>query len=337
MSYESVNKIKSLQQHIETFTGKSYSDLTAAVQELKNGYGSSGGGSGIIEVPELPTENIDESAVYRVIESEVIEDTQVYLYYFGTAMTLQQFLEWYKSVRATVNIYVVDELSNMLETDGVTMSVVNAYVLESSGVAYVNIPDSGGIVSLGQLVLGSTAYDRGWAETKDHMSSTGMYSVPPVCFEIEKYFVRENGEWRELTAYVYTLDNTQLEYVSGNLTKMMFSASEILSGECTEIDENWFIKRNGEYVTMLKRYIFSETYLRKATIPQFIESVQDYVFYSCYDLETVTFKGTPKINPYALSECPNLTTINVPWSEGEVANAPFGAYNATINYNYTGE
>lgn len=39
MSYESVNKIKSLQQHIETFTGKSYGDLTAAVQELKNGYG----------------------------------------------------------------------------------------------------------------------------------------------------------------------------------------------------------------------------------------------------------------------------------------------------------
>lgn len=42
MSYESVNKIKSLQQGIETVTGESYGDLTTAVQALKNGYGSSG-------------------------------------------------------------------------------------------------------------------------------------------------------------------------------------------------------------------------------------------------------------------------------------------------------
>lgn len=65
--YKSVNKIKSLQQGIETFTGKSYGDLTAAVQALKNGYGS----SGIIEVSELPTENIDENAVYKVSGDEV--------------------------------------------------------------------------------------------------------------------------------------------------------------------------------------------------------------------------------------------------------------------------
>ena len=32
--------------------------------------------------------------------------------------------------------------------------------------------------------------------------------------------------------------------------------------------------------------------------------------------------------------CDNLTTINVPWSEGAVENAPWGATNATINYNY---
>ena len=34
--------------------------------------------------------------------------------------------------------------------------------------------------------------------------------------------------------------------------------------------------------------------------------------------------------------CTNLTTINVPWAEGAVAGAPWGATNATINYNYTG-
>jgi hypothetical protein len=50
---------------------------------------------------------------------------------------------------------------------------------------------------------------------------------------------------------------------------------------------------------------------------------------------TWTFEGTPdSIGDNALS---TLTgTINVPWAEGEVANAPWGATTATINYNYTG-
>lgn len=54
-------------------------------------------------------------------------------------------------------------------------------------------------------------------------------------------------------------------------------------------------------------------------------------------LTSITFLGTPdSINSKAF---PNkkLTTINVPWSEGAVANAPWGATNATINYNYKGE
>lgn len=38
----------------------------------------------------------------------------------------------------------------------------------------------------------------------------------------------------------------------------------------------------------------------------------------------------------AFEGCTNLTAINVPWAEGAVANAPWGATNATINYNYTG-
>ena len=55
-------------------------------------------------------------------------------------------------------------------------------------------------------------------------------------------------------------------------------------------------------------------------------------------LESVTFLGTPStIVNNAFHNCSNLTTINVPWAEGAVANAPWGATNATINYNYTEE
>lgn len=61
-------------------------------------------------------------------------------------------------------------------------------------------------------------------------------------------------------------------------------------------------------------------------------------FYGCTGLETVTFGATASaISSTAFKNCTALTTINVPWAEGEVANAPWGASNATINYNYTGE
>lgn len=53
-------------------------------------------------------------------------------------------------------------------------------------------------------------------------------------------------------------------------------------------------------------------------------------------LTSVTFKGTPtSIASNAFSSCGNLKTINVPWAEGAVSGAPWGATGATINYNYT--
>ena len=69
-----------------------------------------------------------------------------------------------------------------------------------------------------------------------------------------------------------------------------------------------------------------------------LTSVVNNAFYDCTGLTNITFKSTPtSIGNRAFYGCTNLTTINVPWAEGAVANAPWGATNATINYNYTGE
>lgn len=68
-----------------------------------------------------------------------------------------------------------------------------------------------------------------------------------------------------------------------------------------------------------------------------ITKIEGQAFGGCTGLTTVTFKGTPtSIITNAFNGCTNLTVINVPWAEGEVAYAPWGATNATINYNYTG-
>ena len=77
--------------------------------------------------------------------------------------------------------------------------------------------------------------------------------------------------------------------------------------------------------------------LALTTLPSGITNINNAAFYGCTSLASLTFEGTPEnIWERAFAECNNLTTINVPWAEGAVANAPWGATNATINYGYTG-
>ena len=72
-------------------------------------------------------------------------------------------------------------------------------------------------------------------------------------------------------------------------------------------------------------------------IPPNFERTASYAFTGCSNLKTITFRGKPiSISPTTFGSCTNLLTINVPWAEGEVGGAPWGATNATINYNYTG-
>lgn len=69
-----------------------------------------------------------------------------------------------------------------------------------------------------------------------------------------------------------------------------------------------------------------------------IQRIESEAFYYCAYLTDVTFEGTPtQIADDTFERCSRLKTINVPWAEGEVANAPWGATGATINYNYVVE
>lgn len=83
------------------------------------------------------------------------------------------------------------------------------------------------------------------------------------------------------------------------------------------------------------RNIFSGT---KLEIPASLEELFDLAFYQCNcpAIATITFKGTPTSIAANAMQNSSITTINVPWAEGAVANAPWGATSATINYNYTG-
>lgn len=78
--------------------------------------------------------------------------------------------------------------------------------------------------------------------------------------------------------------------------------------------------------------------LASITLPPALATIGDYAFANCTGLETVRFTSTVSSIPGGVfSGCTKLSTIYVPWSQGQVANAPWGANNATIIYDYTGE
>lgn len=80
------------------------------------------------------------------------------------------------------------------------------------------------------------------------------------------------------------------------------------------------------------------TGITKMVLPSTLTDLGGYVFYKCSNLTEVTFKSKPKMMySTVFYNCTQTgLVINVPWASGEVSGAPWGATNATINYNYTG-
>nr|DAK87092.1 MAG TPA: leucine-rich repeat protein [Caudoviricetes sp.] len=90
-------------------------------------------------------------------------------------------------------------------------------------------------------------------------------------------------------------------------------------------------------ITSIGDYVFRNcTSLASITLPPALTTIGNYAFSNCTGLKTVRFTSTVSSIPNGVfSGCTKLSTIYVPWSQGEVANAPWGANNATIIYDYT--
>ena len=70
-------------------------------------------------------------------------------------------------------------------------------------------------------------------------------------------------------------------------------------------------------------------------IPKGVRFIHSNAFQNNRKLTKLTFLGTPEIiRNNVFAGCENLVEINVPWAEATVANAPWGAENAQINYNW---
>ena len=147
-----------------------------------------------------------------------------------------------------------------------------------------------------------------------YMSSLVITSLPDTVESIGEQAFRD----------CYDLGLTKLPSMLKSIGNYAFRQAVIYIAELSEsletIGSYAFLNRSGLTIN---------------TIPSSVKTLNASCFQGCPNLTDITFKGTPEtISQTAFSGCINLITINVPWSEGEVANAPWGASNATINYNH---
>ena len=199
--------------------------------------------------------------------------------------------------------YKGSTIAEMSDTGSKTLKTAGKYCEGDIGVSYVK-PSSGGSDELVKQLV----QDRSRTVTITIPSDIGITKIAKYAFAYSSY------NKINLPEGVTEIDNYAF-YECSQIPTIVLPQS---------------ITKIGVYA-----FGFCEN-LRRITFPQNLETIQSSAFSNCKLLSSVTFKGTPTtINSTAFGSCTNLTTINVPWAEGAVANAPWGATNATINYNYT--
>lgn len=179
-------------------------------------------------------------------------------------------------------------------------------------------------------------YDVGHEEGYAHGHSDGWGAGIMLSEPMRKYYNNETNDV-ELPSGVTHLRASAFR-LHGLLTRIsgldeVTVVDSYAFADCKALTEISMPKVNN----IVSRAFYSCSALAKVYMPK-VTRIQNQVFYNCTSLTSITFQSTPtSIDSTAFSGCTNLKTINVPWAEGKVANAPWGAANATINYNYMGE
>ena len=129
------------------------------------------------------------------------------------------------------------------------------------------------------------------------------------CTEIETFRAPE----------LLTLSNSMFQDCTSLYAGQMMDLS-VIAPKCQTIDSRCFQGCN----------------MSEIRLPQTLKKTNTYAINRNSNLTKVYFTGKPagiSLGGATFDMLNNLGDIYVPWSEGEVANAPWGANNATIHYN----
>lgn len=280
--------------------------------------GGGGGGSGIIDVTELPTENIDENAVYRVTK----ESAQLYAASPADGMTIsiEEFLSLQMGADHT-EIVAVEELENVPLSGG-EPPVFYIHVLKSTGVGYINIAGEATTLSAG--LFGGEIPDKGWIDDISSATELGIYAVVGERF-VER-FVYLGSAWVKIEAPIedlkFILNGDGVSYSVAANHYNLFGTVEIPAEynglPVTEVAINGFKNRYG---------------IEKIILPSSVKIINDSAFRGCAALKGIVDAedqtatgghGVTVIDDYAFYDCCSLVTGGIPVNLKTIGDRAFG-------------
>lgn len=262
------------------------------------------GGYGIIDVETLPTENIDENAVYRTTET-IVGEPEVYLVgNEGVTGPLADLLAA-QGMPAVVTATLVSELPETM-TPAVLgdACIFPLYVLESDGMAYMSTTGSSADAMPFGMVLtgGQSGLDKGWSNDITSETEMGIYCVRGEGYHAVHYWNYRDNAWSEFAPVV-------------NVTAL--PTENIVHNTCYHITDEtspdankYFVYQNDDWLEWSKGPGVCEILSDEATghlkLPEGVTRIAPY---ACYGrkYDNITLPSTVEyIGDYAFSNIPNL-------------------------------
>ena len=189
---------------ITNYTKPTGFDGTKLVMSAGSGNGGNSVG-GIVDVAELPTENINDNAIYRVETSTVgCEDIYVFTDGLDAPVTIPDMFKVVDpSLEAIVKIHTVDELpGELLPMDAATYTM-HIYVVRDTGIGYINATYEGNDEAPSRAPMSvymddyanlSRGPDKGWIDSVEDITEYGVYALR--CNVVDyTYYIHKNGIW----------------------------------------------------------------------------------------------------------------------------------------------
>ena len=244
-----------------------------------------------------------------------------------------------------------DSSGNLIDVNMVGYTKVRAYLFQScSKLALTSLPS--GITSIGNYAFYNCS-NLALTDLPSGITSIGKYafrnctkltltSLPSGVTSIGEYafYGCTNLELTSLPSGVTSIGNYAFYNCSNLALTTLYYGLKSIGNNAFNGCTNLALTSFPNSITSIGLYAFRGCTKLPSTIvlPSSLTTLQDGAFKDV-NVTTITFKRkvTSLTNRMLqIADYPYLTTINVPWSEGEVNYAPWGATNATINYNYTG-
>jgi hypothetical protein len=200
--------------------------LDAKLTELANNAGSGGGGGGIIDVAELPTEGIDESALYRVLVGTV----------------------YYGEYKQQTKVHIVNGLPETGENVSADMKTIDhTYYNTADGVEYVYMSETlaSAVGMAGGWYPASTMYTGlGYAYGGVVTSMSDMTATATFYLYLEFKLYSYKNKWEALKGIGWSGTNSGAEVFNDfdNIASGVKAHAEgndtTASGECSHAEGN---------------------------------------------------------------------------------------------------